>query len=103
MKFLFVYKSTESKQQQYQEIVQTFLNLDIASTYFLFDLIQERLPRRAKLIFAGEDYQGKKRNRLGSYAKFINTQIIGKVNPSRKDKNYIRLIKAYFNNSKPYF
>jgi hypothetical protein len=34
--------------------------LDLASHYLLFSLVKERLPRRAKLLFAAEDYQGKK-------------------------------------------
>ena len=34
--------------------------LDIASHYLLFSLVKERLPRRAKLLFAAEDYRGKK-------------------------------------------
>jgi len=33
--------------------------LDLASTYLLFTLIKEKLPKRAKLFFAGESFDGK--------------------------------------------
>ena len=36
------------------------MQLDLAANYYLFSLIEERLPRRAKLFFVAEDYQGKK-------------------------------------------
>ncbi len=36
------------------------MQLDLAAHYFLFSLIEEQLPRRAKLFFVAEDYQGKK-------------------------------------------
>ena len=39
----------------------SYLNeLDIAATYLLFSLVCEHLPYRAKMVFAGEDYQGKR-------------------------------------------
>lgn len=48
------------KQQLYIPVSTLFMQLDLASHYFLFSLIEERLPRRAKLLFVAEDYQGKK-------------------------------------------
>lgn len=34
--------------------------LDIAATYRLFSLVCDNLPYRAKMLFAGEDYHGKR-------------------------------------------
>ena len=58
--FLFDNIYVEEKQQHFQYVKAVFENLDLSSQYFLFSLIQERLPRRAKLMFIGEDYIGKK-------------------------------------------
>lgn len=71
MKYLFVYRCPQVKQQQYESVVETFTHLDLATTYVLFDLIQERLPRRAKLLFAGEDFQGKKETVLEVMHKIL--------------------------------
>lgn len=60
MIFLFEYQCSKIKSQKYPCVLQKFNQLDIAATYFLFDLIEERLPHRAKLLFAGENYQGKR-------------------------------------------
>lgn len=60
LRFLFEYQSAEQKQQLYIPVSTLFMQLDLVSHYFLFSLIEERLPRRAKLLFVAEDYQGKK-------------------------------------------
>lgn len=60
LRFLFEYGTPEQKEQSYQQAFSLFQQLDLASHYFLFSLVKERLPRRAKLLFAAEDYSGKK-------------------------------------------
>lgn len=60
MQFLFEYAPAELKQKRYPQVLQSFQQLDLSAHYFLFALIQERLPKRAKLLFLGEDYLGKK-------------------------------------------
>ncbi|MDM1345081.1 hypothetical protein HXZ95_12700 [Acinetobacter pseudolwoffii] len=60
LRFLFEYQSAEQKQQRYIPVYNLFMQLDLAANYYLFSLIEERLPRRAKLFFVAEDYQGKK-------------------------------------------
>ena len=60
LQFLFLQESTVQKQQYHQQVQHYLHELDLAASYFLFDLIQERLPHRAKVLFAGENYQGKK-------------------------------------------
>ena len=60
LRFLFEYDSPEQKQQSFAQAQALFQQLDIASSYLLFSLVKERLPRRAKLLFAAEDYSGKK-------------------------------------------
>ncbi len=60
LRFLFVYQPVEQKQQLYIPAYTLFMQLDLAAHYFLFSLIGEQLPRRAKLFFVAEDYQGKK-------------------------------------------
>lgn len=60
MVFLFQYQYSKIKAQHYAEILECFNALDMAANYFLFDLIEERLPHRAKMLFAGENYQGKR-------------------------------------------
>lgn len=58
-RFLFEYAPPEMKFKRYQHIAQIFQQLDLSAQYFLFTLIQERLPQRAKYLFLAEDYQGK--------------------------------------------
>ena len=58
--FLFNAKSLTPKQQNKVQALNSFNGLDLAATYQLFALIQNYLPKRAKLLFAGEDYLGKK-------------------------------------------
>ena len=60
LRYLFQYEKPELKQAQYVAIVAIFEKIDIAAMYFLFSLICERLPQRAKMLFSGEDYRGKK-------------------------------------------
>jgi len=60
LRFLFEYQPVEQKQQIYRSVYTLFMQLDLAAHYFLFSLIEEQLPRRAKLFFVAEDYQGKK-------------------------------------------
>ncbi|WP_407306124.1 hypothetical protein [Acinetobacter sp.] len=60
LRFLFEYQPVEQKRQLYIPVYTLFMQLDLAAHYFLFSLIEERLPRRAKLFFVAEDYQGKK-------------------------------------------
>ncbi|MGV2947851.1 hypothetical protein [Acinetobacter sp. AGC35] len=60
LRFLFEYQPVEQKQQLYGSVYTLFMQLDLAAHYFLFSLIEEQLPRRAKLFFVAEDYQGKK-------------------------------------------
>ncbi|MGX5700837.1 hypothetical protein ACWKWF_14835 [Acinetobacter kookii] len=60
LRFLFEYDSPEQKQQSFAQAQALFQQLDLASHYLLFSLVKERLPRRAKLLFAAEDYSGKK-------------------------------------------
>lgn len=48
LRFLFEYDTPEQKQESFEQ------------AYALFSLVKERLPRRAKLLFAAEDYRGKK-------------------------------------------
>ncbi len=60
LRFLFEYESAEQKQKTFDQAQALFQQLDLASHYLLFSLVKERLPRRAKLLFAAEDYSGKK-------------------------------------------
>lgn len=60
MQFLFLQESTAQKLQYHAQVLNYIQELDLAASYFLFDLIQERLPHRAKVLFAGENYEGKK-------------------------------------------
>ncbi|RZJ20960.1 MULTISPECIES: hypothetical protein [unclassified Acinetobacter] len=60
LRFLFEYDTPEQKQGSFNQAYAFLQRLDIASHYLLFSLVKERLPRRAKLLFAAEDYQGKK-------------------------------------------
>ena len=46
--------------KSFDRVQALFQQLDLASHYLLFSLVKERLPRRAKLLFAAEDYSGKK-------------------------------------------
>lgn len=60
LRFLFEYESAERKQKSLDQVQALFQQLDLASHYLLFSLVKERLPRRAKLLFAAEDYSDKK-------------------------------------------
>ncbi|QIO06364.1 hypothetical protein [Acinetobacter shaoyimingii] len=60
MVYLFKYQCSTIKAQLYAETLERFNALDMAANYFLFDLIEERLPHRAKMFFAGENYRGKR-------------------------------------------
>ncbi|MFX2257522.1 hypothetical protein V6380_12105 [Acinetobacter variabilis] len=46
--------------KSFDQVQALFQQLDLASHYLLFSLVKERLPRRAKLLFAAEDYSDKK-------------------------------------------
>ena len=59
LRFLFEYTAPSIKQLNYQHTLYTFQQLDMSSLYLLFSLVQEYLPKRAKLLFMAEDYQGK--------------------------------------------
>lgn len=60
LRFLFEYDTPEQKQESFEQAYALLQQLDIASHYLLFSLVKECLPRRAKLLFAAEDYKGKK-------------------------------------------
>ncbi|EXA57876.1 hypothetical protein J504_3431 [Acinetobacter baumannii 348935] len=60
LRFLFEYEPAEQKQKSFDQAQTLFQQLDLASPYLLFSLVKERLLRRAKLLFAAEDYSGKK-------------------------------------------
>lgn len=61
LRFLFEYDTPEQKQKSFKQAYTLLQQLDLASHYLLFSLVKERLPRRAKLLFAAEDYKGKKK------------------------------------------
>ncbi len=54
IRFLFQYQCSKIKAQLYAETLECFNELDMAANYFLFDLIEERLPHRVKMLFAGK-------------------------------------------------
>ena len=56
----FLFQFHQTKNISLNQVIQIFESLDIASTYLLFSYIHDYLPRKAKLQFAGENYQGKK-------------------------------------------
>ena len=60
LRFLFEYDVSEQKRKSFHYACALFQQLDLASHYLLFSLVKERLPHRAKLLFAAEDYNGKK-------------------------------------------
>lgn len=60
LRFLFEYDTPEQKQKSFKQAYTLLQQLDLASHYLLFSLVKEQLPRRAKLLFAAEDYKGKK-------------------------------------------
>ncbi|MFV5509489.1 hypothetical protein VXQ11_14350 [Acinetobacter sp. 197] len=60
LRFLFEYDVSEQKRKSFHYAYALFQQLDLASHYLLFSLVKERLPHRAKLLFAAEDYNGKK-------------------------------------------
>lgn len=62
--FLFAFGTVESKQAQREIAIQKFLDLDIAATYVLFSVVRHRLPQRAKYLFSGEDFAGKRQTIL---------------------------------------
>jgi hypothetical protein len=55
-----LFYSTYIDENTLKTTIQILRELDLASTYLLFALIQEKLPKRAKLFFAGESFEGKK-------------------------------------------
>ncbi len=57
---LFSRGRSPNKAPEVKQAIQYLDELDIAATYFLFSLICEQLPHRAKMLFAGEDYEGKR-------------------------------------------
>ena len=59
LNYLFQYQHTNQKKQDYPSIYAQFEHLDMAAQYVLFSLIEKQLPRRARLLFVGETYQGK--------------------------------------------
>jgi len=70
-KFLFEHQPKKIKQQQYQQVLAYFKQLDIAALYLLFGLVQEYLPKRAKILFMAEDYQGKQEMLLEVMAHLV--------------------------------
>ncbi len=60
LRFLFEYDTPERKQESFKQAYALLQQLDLASHYLLFSMVKERLPHRAKLLFAAEDYKGKK-------------------------------------------
>lgn len=60
LRFLFEYETPQQKRKSFELAHALLQQLDLASHYLLFSLVKERLPRRAKLLFAAEDYSGKK-------------------------------------------
>lgn len=66
--FLFTYQPPQLKQQHYDVIIQKFLQLDLPANYLLFSLVEKRLPHRAKMLFSGENYQGKRDTLLEVFA-----------------------------------
>lgn len=71
LKFLFEQQHKKIKQQQYQQALAYFKQLDIAALYLLFVLVQEHLPKRAKILFMAEDYQGKQEMLLEVMAHLV--------------------------------
>lgn len=59
MQYLFVYQSSLDKKVQYHQMLSTLENLDLIAHYALFSLVDRQLPHRARMLFAGETYQGK--------------------------------------------
>lgn len=60
LSYLFEFQNLEDKRKDYAKVRMTFEILEIQAMYQLFSLIQDYLPRRAKLMFAAEDFLGKK-------------------------------------------
>lgn len=60
LSYLFEFQSLEVKKKDYEKVRMSFEILEIQAMYQLFSLIQDYLPRRAKLIFVAEDFLGKK-------------------------------------------
>ena len=60
LRFLFEYAPIQQKRLLIGRAIYQFEQLDLAAQYLLFSLVKERLPHRAKLLFAAEDYLGKK-------------------------------------------
>ena len=69
--FLFDYSSTATKQLQYQKVIFDFQQLDLPALYLLFSLVQQHLPRKAKVLFMAEDYQGKQEMLLEVMAHLV--------------------------------
>ncbi|ANF82984.1 hypothetical protein A3K93_12815 [Acinetobacter sp. NCu2D-2] len=60
MAYLFGCELSEHKSNSYPAILEKFEQLEMDAMYQLFALVQEQLPKRAKLFFAGENFMGKK-------------------------------------------
>ena len=60
LSYLFDYQGTDIKKEMSGKVLGLLESLEIQSTYQLFSLIQDYLPHRAKLMFAAEDFVGKK-------------------------------------------
>jgi hypothetical protein len=73
--FLFENLSLTIKQQQYQGVLAHFRQLDMPAFYLLFALVQERLPKRAKMMFMAEDYIGKQDMLLEVMAHLVKNHI----------------------------
>ncbi|MDM1281692.1 hypothetical protein HXZ64_12100 [Acinetobacter indicus] len=59
LRFLFEYQPQSEKLFAYQPVKTLFEQLELSAMYQLFALIHEQLPRKARLLFAAEDYRGK--------------------------------------------
>ena len=75
LRFLFEYAAPAIKQLNYQHTLNIFQQLDISSSYLLFSLVQEQLPKRAKVIFMAEDYQGKQEMLLEVMAHLVKSPL----------------------------
>ena len=69
--FLFQYESSQLKIQQYPMVVAQFEALDLAACYVLFSRVEQKLPQRARLLFSGENYQGKRETLLEVFTHII--------------------------------
>ena len=58
--FLFAFGSVKTKEAQRETVIEQFEALDLAANYVLFSIVRDRLPHRAKCLFSGEDFAGKR-------------------------------------------